>query len=151
VVVASRAFILLVEDDLDHAELILRVFRKHNVGNEVVVVHDGEQALDFLFARGSYAGREAADLPQVVILDLKLPKLNGLEVLKRLRAETATRFLPVVMLTTSNEERDIFESYKLGANSYVRKPVNFQAFNDAIRDLGLYWLLRNEVAGEESG
>jgi two-component system, response regulator len=140
---ARGDLILLVEDDIDHANLILRVLRKHGVCKEIITVHDGKEALDFLFGRGGYASRDAEVLPQVVVLDLKLPKLSGLEVLARIRAEEATKNLPVVMLTTSNEERDILESYELGANSYVRKPVNFQEFSDAVRDLGLYWLLRN--------
>lgn len=135
--------ILLVEDDIDHANLILRVFRKHHLGAEIALAQDGEEALDFLFARGKFADRNAGDLPQVVILDLKLPKRSGLEVLEQIRASEPTKNLPVVMLTTSDEEADILKSYRLGVNSYVRKPVNFQDFNDAVRDLGLYWLLRN--------
>ncbi len=140
-----RDFILLVEDDRDHAELILRTFRKHRLGSEITVLQDGQQALDFLFGKGSFVGRDTADLPQVIILDLKLPKLNGHQVLRRLRAEKATKLLPVVMFTTSTEQEDILKSYEAGANSYVQKPVNFQEFNDAVREMGLYWLLRNHA------
>jgi two-component system, response regulator len=140
---ASSA-ILLVEDNPDDEALTLRAFRKNNITNEVVVARDGAEALDFLFASGTYANRDAAVLPQIVILDLKLPKIDGLEVLRRLRAGPQTKLLPVVILTSSNEERDRLEGYGLGANSYVRKPVDFAEFVDAVRQLGLYWLLLNE-------
>lgn len=139
---ASSA-ILLVEDNPDDEALTLRAFRKNNITNEVVVARDGAEALDYLFASGGYSNREAV-LPQIVILDLKLPKIDGLEVLRRLRAAPQTKLLPVVILTSSNEERDRLESYGLGANSYVRKPVDFAQFVDAVRQLGLYWLLLNE-------
>ena len=140
---ASSA-ILLVEDNPDDEALTLRAFRKNNFTNEVVVARDGAEALDYLFATGAYAKREAGVMPQIVILDLKLPKIDGLEVLRRLRAAPQTKLLPVVILTSSNEERDRLEGYGLGANSYVRKPVDFAEFVDAVRQLGLYWLLLNE-------
>jgi two-component system response regulator len=136
--------ILLVEDNPDDEALTLRAFRKNNVTNEVVVARDGAEALDYLFGRGAYANRDVPLLPQVVILDLKLPKIDGLEVLRRMRAAPQTKLLPVVILTSSNEERDLLEGYGLGANSYVRKPVDFAEFVEAVRQLGLYWLLLNE-------
>jgi two-component system, response regulator len=136
--------ILLVEDNPDDEALTLRAFRKNNVTNEVVVARDGAEALDYLFGTGTYANRDVTLPPQVIILDLKLPKIDGLEVLRRIRATAQTKLLPVVILTSSNEERDRLESYGLGANSYVRKPVDFAAFVDAVRQLGLYWLLLNE-------
>jgi CheY-like chemotaxis protein len=136
--------ILLVEDNPDDEALTLRAFRKNNVTNEVVVARDGAEALDYLFGTGTYADRDVTVLPQVVILDLKLPKIDGLEVLRRLRAAPQTKLLPVVILTSSNEERDRLQGYGLGANSYVRKPVDFAEFVDAVRQLGLYWLLLNE-------
>jgi len=146
---ASSA-ILLVEDNPDDEALTLRAFRKNNFTNEVVVARDGPEALDYLFATGAYANRDAAVLPQIIILDLKLPKIDGLEVLRRLRAAPQTKLLPVVILTSSNEERDRLEGYGLGANSYVRKPVDFAKFVDAVRQLGLYWLLLNERPPEPS-
>jgi two-component system response regulator len=136
--------ILLVEDNPDDEALTLRAFRKNNVTNEVIVARDGAQALDYLFGTGAYANRDITLLPQVVILDLKLPKIDGLEVLRRLRASPQTKLLPVVILTSSNEEQDRLEGYGMGANSYVRKPVDFSQFLDAVRQLGLYWLLLNE-------
>lgn len=136
--------ILLVEDNPDDEALTLRAFRKNNVTSEVVVVRDGAEALDYLFGTGTYANREANMLPHVIILDLRLPKIDGLEVLRRIRTTSQTKLLPVVILTSSNEERDRLESYGLGANSYVRKPVDFAALIDAVRQLGLYWLLLNE-------
>jgi CheY-like chemotaxis protein len=136
--------ILLVEDNPDDEALTLRAFRKNNGTNEVVVARDGAEALDYLFGTGTYANRDVTLLPQVVILDLKLPKIDGLEVLRRVRATPQTKLLPVVILTSSNEERDRLEGYGLGANSYVRKPVDFAEFVDAVRQLGLYWLLLNE-------
>lgn len=135
--------ILLVEDNPDDESLTLRAFRKSNILNPVVVARDGVEALDYLFCTGSHAGRDPADQPQVVLLDLKLPKLDGLEVLRRLRADPRTRLLPVVILTTSNEDHDILSSYQLGANSYIRKPVDFDQFIEAARQLGLYWLVLN--------
>jgi two-component system response regulator len=140
---ASEA-ILLVEDNPDDEALTLRAFRKNNITNDVVVARDGAEALDYLFGTGAYESSGPAAPPQLVILDLKLPKIDGLEVLRRLRAAPQTKLLPVVILTSSNEERDRLESYGLGANSYVRKPVDFAQFVDAVRQLGLYWLLLNE-------
>ena len=135
--------IMLVEDNPHDEELTLRALRKSNVLNPVVVARDGVEALDFLLARGEHAG-EAPPLPQVVLLDLKLPKVDGLEVLRELRASARTRFLPVVVLTSSKEQQDLVASYELGANSYVRKPVDFAQFLEAARQLGLYWLVLNE-------
>ena len=130
------AIILLVEDNPDDEALTRRALQKHNLKNELVVAHDGQEALDYLFKGGR--------LPQLILLDLKLPKIDGLEVLRRLRADERTKLLPVVILTSSNEERDLVSSYSLGANSYVRKPVDFNEFTEAARQLGLYWLLLNE-------
>ncbi len=137
--------ILLVEDNPSDAELTLRALRKHNLANRVVHVSDGEQALDFMFARGAFGDRKAEKGPKVVILDLKLPKVDGLEVLKALKTDPATRGIPVVVLTSSREEEDIVESYHLGVNSYLVKPVDFEKFMAAVRDLGLYWLLLNQA------
>jgi two-component system, response regulator len=137
--------ILLVEDNADDEALTRRSFKKNNILNEVVVAHDGVEALDYLFGTGAYAGRELTNLPQVILLDLKLPKVDGLEVLRRIRAEERTRLLPVVILTSSNEEQDLIKGYALGANSYVRKPVDFDQFNEAVKALGLYWLVLNEA------
>lgn len=136
--------ILLVEDNPDDVELTLRAFQRNNIGNEVIVASDGEEALDYLFATGKYKDRDSDVKPTVVLLDLKLPKVMGLDVLKRIRADERTRRLPVVVLTSSNEDRDIVTSYDLGANSFVRKPVDFAQFIDAARNLGLYWLVLNE-------
>jgi len=136
--------ILLVEDNPDDEALTVRALEKNKILNEVVVARDGVQALDYLFGQGSYAGRDTTETPQVVLLDLKLPKLDGLEVLRRLRADDRTKLLPVVILTSSNEERDRVRGYGLGANSYVRKPVDFDAFVTAAAQLGLYWLVLNE-------
>ena len=136
--------ILIVEDNPDDEALTLRALRRANVGNEIVVMRDGVEALDYLLGTGAWTGRAPDLLPQVVLLDLKLPKLDGLEVLRRIRADPRTHMLPVVILTSSNEERDRVEGYRLGANSYVRKPVEFGAFAEAVKTLGLYWLLLNE-------
>ena len=136
--------ILLVEDNPDDVELTRRALDESNVANKLVVVRDGVEALQYLFREDAYAGRDAADLPEVVLLDLKLPKVDGLEVLRRIRADERTRILPVVVLTSSNAERDIVESYALGANSYIRKPVEFERFVEATKTLGLYWLVLNE-------
>lgn len=136
-------YILLVEDNPDDEALTLRALRKNNILNEVVVARDGLEALDFLFATGAYAGRDINLPPQIVLLDLKLPKLDGLEVLKHIRADSRTRSLAVVILTTSNEESDIAASYELGVNSFIRKPVSFEEFIRAIGQLGLYWLVLN--------
>ena len=134
--------ILLVEDNPDDVELTMRAFRKSNIVNEVVVARDGVEALDYLFGGGTHAGR-APTLPQVVLLDLKMPRVDGLHVLERIRAHPRTRLLPVVILTSSVEEQDLLNTYSRGANSYIRKPVDFQEFVEAVRQLGLYWLLLN--------
>ncbi|MFA6499966.1 MAG: response regulator [Desulfurivibrionaceae bacterium] len=136
--------ILLVEDNSDDEALTLRALKKHNILNEVVVARDGAEALDFLFGTGSYAGRDLNIMPEVILLDINLPKINGLEVLEKIRANERTRLLPVVILTTSNEEQDKIRSYTLGANSFIRKPVDFQQFSEAIRQLGVYWLVLNQ-------
>lgn len=136
--------ILLVEDNPDDEALTLRALKKNNILNEVVVARDGVEALDFLLAMGSYAGRDSTIMPQIILLDLKLPKIDGLEVLRRLRADERTHLLPVVILTSSKEEQDLIKGYSLGANSYIRKPVDFAQFTEAIRQLGLYWLVLNE-------
>ena len=141
--------ILLVEDNPDDEALTLRALKKHNIGNKVFVVRDGAEALEFLFCTGAYADRDPNDIPQVTLLDLKLPKVDGLEVLRRLRADNRTRLLPIVILTSSNEERDLIEGYKNGANSYVRKPVDFNEFLEAVRELGLYWLVLNHAPPRE--
>jgi CheY-like chemotaxis protein len=140
----ANRLILLVEDNPDDEALTLRALRKNNIKNEVVVAHDGVEALDFLLKTGPYAGREAGELPEIILLDLKLPKLGGLEVLQRIRSDPRTRLLPVVILTSSKEEQDLIEGYRLGANSYVRKPVDFDQFVEAVRQLGLYWMVLNE-------
>ncbi len=136
--------ILLVEDNKDDEELTLRALARNNIGNHVVVVRDGQEAIDWLEGTGSHAGRSSADAPALILLDLKLPKVDGLEVLQRLRANPATQFVPVVILTSSREDRDRIEGYKGGANSYVQKPVDFNQFVDAVRQLGIYWLMLNE-------
>lgn len=136
--------ILLVEDNPDDELLALRALRKNGVANEVVVAHDGVEALDYLFATGEYSGRDIEDAPQLVLLDLKLPRVDGLEVLRRLRSDERTRLLPVVILTSSKERQDMLDGYGLGANSYVRKPVNFERFVEAVEQLKLYWLVLNE-------
>lgn len=141
----SDKVILLVEDNPDDEALTRRSFKKNNILNEVVVAHDGVEALDYLFGTGTYTGRGLTNLPQVVLLDLKLPKVDGLEVLRRIRGNERTKLLPVVILTSSNEERDLINGYALGANSYVRKPVDFDQFNEAVKALGLYWLVLNEA------
>jgi two-component system response regulator len=135
--------ILLIEDNPDDAALTLRALKKNNIMNEVIVAQDGVQALDYLHGAGEYVDRNVSDLPQLILLDLKLPKLDGLEVLKRIRSDERTALQPVVVLTTSVEEQDVITSYKLGANSYIRKPVDFDQFMEAVRQLGLYWLVMN--------
>jgi CheY-like chemotaxis protein len=138
--------ILLVEDNPDDVDLTLRAFEKSKLVNEIVVARDGEEALDYLFATGAHQCRDSRLLPELVLLDLKLPKVEGLDVLRRMRADERTKLLPVVILTSSNEEKDLVNGYMLGANSYVRKPVVFEQFIEAVRQLGLYWLLLNEPA-----
>ncbi len=140
----SNKIILLVEDNPDDEALAIRALKRHNIGNEIVVAHDGVEALDYLFGTGIYSGRDLNLQPSVILLDLKLPRIDGLEVLRRLREDERTRLLPVVILTTSSEEQDMINSYSLGCNSYVRKPVDFIQFSEAIRQLGMYWLLMNE-------
>lgn len=139
--------ILLVEDNPRDEELTLLALESSRVANDVVVAHDGVEALDYLFGTGAYAGRDTADLPQVVLLDLKLPRVDGLEVLERVRADTRTALLPVVILTSSDEESDLIRSYQLHVNSYIRKPVDFVQFNEVVAQLGLYWLVLNRVPG----
>ncbi len=137
--------ILLVEDNPDDEALAIRALKRHHISNEIVVARDGVEALDYLFARGKYIDRDTNIKPTVVLLDLKLPRVDGLEVLRQLRANDRTRLLPVVVLTTSSEEQDMLSSYSLGCNSYIRKPVDFVQFSEAIRQLGMYWLLINEA------
>ena len=139
-----RKTILLVEDNPDDEVLTLRALKKNNIGNEVIVARDGAEALDYLFGTEAYAGRDMQITPAITLLDLKLPKVDGLEVLNRLRSDNRTKLLPVVILTSSKEEQDLINGYKLGANSYIRKPVDFAQFVEAIRQLGLYWLVLNE-------
>ncbi len=141
----NKKVILLVEDNPDDEELTLLALKESNILNEVVVLRDGVEALDYLFGAGKWAGRDPLRRPQIVLLDLKLPRLGGLEVLKRLRANPRTELIPVIVLTSSSEEEDMIASYRLGANSYVRKPVEFHRFVDAVQKLGLYWLLLNET------
>ncbi|HPS70596.1 MAG TPA: response regulator [Candidatus Cryosericum sp.] len=138
--------ILLVEDNPDDVLLTERALRRNNIINTVIVAHDGQEAIDFLTGSGAYAGQPAENLPELVLLDLKLPKVGGLEVLRAIRANELTHRLPVVVLTSSAEERDIVSSYDLGANSYIRKPVDFDQFVEAVRELGLYWLVLNQSA-----
>jgi len=142
----NKKHILMVEDDPRDVELTLTALEEHHLAYAVFVVHDGAEALDWLFARGTHAGRDETGLPQVVLLDLKLPKVSGLEVLRAIRADPRTRRLPVVLLTSSKEDHDVTTGYDLGANSYVCKPVDFAEFAEAIRQLGLYWLVLNETA-----
>ena len=140
--------ILLVEDNPDDQELIRMALEESHVANELVVLGDGAQALDYLFGTGAYAARDLSDKPQIILLDIKLPKVTGLEVLEQIRADPRTEFIPVVILTSSSEEEDILASYQLGANSYIRKPVDFNQFAGAIKHLGLYWLILNRVHPE---
>lgn len=145
----NSKIILLVEDNPRDEALTLRALKKSNILNQVVVAHDGVEALDYLFGTGAYQGRDLQNLPQLVLLDLKLPKVDGLEVLKQIREGQYTKRLPVVVFTSSSEEEDLMKSYELGANSYVRKPVDFDQFLEATRQLGLYWLLLNQLAPNE--
>ena len=140
----EKKIILLVEDNPDDVDLTLRAFKKNNISNRVIVAKDGVEALDYLHGTGMYAGRDVKDLPVVVLLDLKLPKINGMEVLRNIRQDELTRLIPVVILTSSAEQKDVVEGYKLGANSYIRKPVDFEQFVEAVKLLGLYWTLWNE-------
>jgi CheY-like chemotaxis protein len=142
----SNKVILLVEDNEDDEVLTLRALKKNHIANEVVVARDGVEALDFLFGTGAHAGRDTSRQPQVVLLDLNLPRISGHQVLERMRADARTRHVPVVVLTSSKEEEDVMQSYALGANAYVRKPVEFGQFTDAVKTLGLFWLLLNENA-----
>lgn len=141
---SQTKIILLVEDNPDDVELTLRAFRKYNINNSMEVVRDGAEALDYIFATGKYAERDTKDMPVVILLDLKLPKVDGLEVLRHIRNDERTKLIPVVILTTSEDDKDIVKSYNLGANSYIRKPVDFTQFTEAMRQLQLYWLLLNE-------
>lgn len=136
--------ILLIEDNPDDEMLALRALKKSHIGNQVVVARDGVEALDYLFGTGAHEGRDLSKMPQLILLDLKLPRVDGLEVLRRIREDKRTRLLPVAVLTSSNEDRDIVESYRLGANSYIRKPVDFNQFSESVSQLGLYWLVMNE-------
>jgi len=136
--------ILLVEDNPNDVELTLHALKKNNLTNRVYVVRDGAEALEYLFSSGAYAERDLNQTPKVILLDLKLPKVDGMEVLKRIKADERTRSIPVVVLTSSREERDIVDSYRLGVNSYITKPVDFDQFTEAVRQLGLYWLLLNQ-------
>jgi two-component system response regulator len=141
----ENATILLVEDNPDDEALTLRALKKNNIGNKVYVVRDGVEALDFLFCTGPYADRNPYDMPKLILLDIKLPKLDGLEVLRHIRADKRTHLLPVVFLTSSKEEQDLIEGYKRGANSYIRKPVDYAQFEAYVGQLGLYWLGLNEA------
>jgi two-component system response regulator len=147
----SEKTIFLVEDNADDEALTLRALKKSHIKNEVIVARDGAEALDYLLGRGAHEGRDTSVLPQVVLLDLKLPKVDGLEVLRTLRADARTKSLPVVILTSSKEDDDLLNGYDLGANSYIRKPVDFTEFAEAVRQLGLYWLVLNEAAPKRRG
>jgi len=136
--------ILIVEDDPRDLELALRALQKANLANHIEVARDGEEALDYIFCEGAHAGRRIEDTPKVILLDLKLPKVDGIEVLQRIKADERTKSIPVVMLTSSKEQRDVVESYRLGVNSYIVKPVNFESFAGAVQQLGMYWLLLNQ-------
>jgi two-component system response regulator len=145
----EKKIILLVEDNPDDELLTLEALKDNNIRNDVVIAHDGEEALDFLFMRGQYKDRDENLVPQVILLDLKLPKVDGLEVLQQIRNNEKTKVLPVVVLTSSKEETDLIKSYQLGANSYIRKPVDFQQFTQAIKYLGLYWIVLNELPADK--
>jgi two-component system response regulator len=143
VVDSTETEILLVEDNPTDLELALQVFKKHRIANRIEVARDGAQALDFLFGEGEHAGRGTVVIPRVILLDLKLPKIGGIEVLRRIKGDPRTRAIPIVVLTSSTEEKDLLESYQLGVNSYIMKPVDFDQFSDCLRDIGMYWLLSN--------
>ena len=140
----NKHIIMIVEDNEDDLELALRAFKQNNVLNEIVVARDGVEALDYLFGTGLHAGRDLCVIPEVVLLDLKMPRIGGLEVLRRVRADSRTRYLPVVVLTSSDEEKDMIDSYHYGVNSYIRKPVDFNQFTEAVRQLSLYWMVLNQ-------
>jgi len=141
--VTNEVEILLVEDNPNDVELALRALKKNNLANRVFIVKDGAEALDFIFGRGAHQNRRVENVPRVILLDLKLPKVDGIEVLRAIRSDERTKYIPVVVLTSSSEDRDIVETYKLGVNSYIVKPVNFEKFIDVVRELGYYWLLLN--------
>ena len=142
--IINEVDILIVEDNQNDAELALRALKQNNIANKVLIINDGRQALDFIFARGEFADRKRIVRPKIILLDLKLPKIDGLEVLKEIKSNPETKIIPVIVLTSSKEENDIVQSYKLGVNSYIVKPVDFEKFVEAIRDLGIYWLLLNQ-------
>jgi len=142
--------ILLIEDNPDEAQLTIRSLKSHNLANRLLHIDDGEEALDFIFSTGKYADNKLPFNPKLILLDLKLPKVDGLEILRRLKADDRTKLLPVAVLTSSNEERDIIESYKLGVNSYIVKPVNFETFSKAVLELGMYWMLLNQSLPPEA-
>lgn len=144
---ASEADILIVEDNPNDAELVERVLRKHNLLNKITFLRDGAEALDYVFAEGEFSERSISDHPKVILLDLKLPKVNGIEVLRRIKSDERTKWIPVVVLTSSTEERDLRDAYDLGANSYVTKPIEFQEFANTVAQLGLYWLVLNRLGG----
>jgi CheY-like chemotaxis protein len=144
VLTTEKGIILLVEDNPDDVDLTLRAFKINNISNKVIVAKDGVEALDYLRGTGMYAGRDMKELPVVILLDLNLPKINGMEVLRNIRQDELTRLIPVVILTSSAEQKDVVEGYKLGANSYIRKPVDYEQFSEAVKVLGLYWILWNE-------
>jgi len=141
----NQVEILIVEDNPSDAEMALRAFKKNKLTNKILVVEDGEEALDYLFCKGQYAAKNKESRPKIILLDLKLPKVNGLEVLKEIKCHPETKIIPVIVLTSSKEESDIIESYQLGVNSYIVKPVDFEKFVEAVRDLGFYWLLLNQL------
>jgi two-component system, response regulator len=143
--------ILLVEDNPDDVDLTLRVFKKNHILNKVVVARDGAEALDYLYGTGTYAGRDSRDVPQLILLDLNLPKIDGLEVLKRIRADERTKYISGVILTSSKEEQDVIQGYRMGANSYIRKPLDFKQFVESVKQLGLYWLVLNEAFPGKEG
>lgn len=145
--IGDNKIILLVEDNPDDELLMIRALKKSHIGNEIVIARDGVEALDYLFGTGNYEGRDMRQMPQLIMLDLKLPKIDGLEVLRRLRADDNTKYIPVVVLTTSTEQQDVISSYELGANAYVQKPVDFDDFVEATRQLGLFWLVINKSVG----